>query len=185
MRVVALKRNLMTGASAADEWGNTGQPHRSSFRPASVNVMVNAELRTLHAADGTPVCNVSFDLSAQQLHAAARAAEAIRLERHRHEALSTDDVLALRELTGISDELHQLAEHGAHATVVLPLARFVALHDALAEWVHAAEERGWMREDDQEIHPLVAALLDPMASLREDALHAVLGDSAHAADHNG
>jgi hypothetical protein len=144
--------------------------------------MVNAELRTLHAADGTPVCNVSFDLSAEQLHAAARAAEAIRLQRHRHEALSTDDVLALRELTGLSDELHQLADQGAHATVVLPLARFVALHDALSEWIAAADERGWMREDDQAIHPFVAALLDPMASLRADALHAVLGEAARAAD---
>src|SRR3954451_23674257 len=149
------ERNLMGGGSSVDNWGTTLNVARSSFRPASVNVMVNAELRTLHAADGTPVCNVSFDLSAQQLHAAARAAEAIRLERHRHAALSTDDVLALRELTGLSDELHLLAEHGAHATVVLPLARFVALHDALGEWVHAADERGWMREDDQEIYPLV------------------------------
>jgi hypothetical protein len=145
-------------------------------------VMVNAELRTLHTADGTPVCNVSFDLSAQQLHAAARAAEAVRLERHRHQALSTDDVLALRELTGLSDELHTLAEHGAHANVVLPLARFVALHDALVEWVHAAEDRGWMREEDAEIHPFVAALIDPMAALRQDALHAVLGDASRAAD---
>ncbi len=144
--------------------------------------MVNAELRTLHAADGTPVCNVSFDLSAQQLHATAGAAEAMRLHRHRHQALSTDDVLALRELTGLSDELHMLADQGAHATVVLPLARFVALHDALSEWIAAADERGWMREDDQEIYPLVAALLDPMASLRADALHAVLGEAARAAD---
>ena len=144
--------------------------------------MVNAELRTLHAADGTPVCNVSFDLSAQQLHAAARAAEAVRLERHRHQELSTDDVLALRELTGLSDELHMLAEQDAHATVILQLARFVALHDALSEWLAAADERGWMREDDQAIHPLVAALIDPMASLRADALHAVLGESARAAD---
>ncbi|HEV7494456.1 hypothetical protein [Baekduia sp.] len=143
--------------------------------------MVNAELRTLHAADGTPVCNVSFDLSAEQLHATARAAEAIRLERHRHQALSTDDVLALRELTGLSDELHMLADHGANATVILQLARFVALHDALSEWIAAADERGWMREDDQAIHPLVAALLDPMASLRADALHAVLGEAARAA----
>jgi hypothetical protein len=144
--------------------------------------MVNAELRTLHAADGTPVCNVSFDLSAEQLHATARAAEAIRLERHRHQALSTDDVLALRELTGLSDELHMLADQGAHATVILQLARFVALHDALSEWLAAAEQRGWMREDDQAIHPLVAALIDPMASLRADALHAVLGEAARAAD---
>ena len=144
--------------------------------------MVNAELRTLHAADGTPVCNVSFDLSAQQLHAAARAAEAIRLERHRHQALSTDDVLALRELTGLSDELHMLADQGANATVILQLARFVALHDALSEWIAAADERGWMREDDAAIHPFVAALIDPMASLRADALHAVLGEAARAAD---
>jgi hypothetical protein len=147
--------------------------------------MVNAELRTLHAADGTPVCNVSFDLSAEQLKTTARAAEATRLE-HRHLELSTDDVLALRELTSISDELHTLADHGANATLVLPLGRFAALHDALTEWVHAADARGWMREDDAAAYPFVAALIDPMASLRADALHAVLGaadaDAAGAAD---
>ncbi len=144
--------------------------------------MVNAEIRTLHAADGTPVCNVSFDLSAQQLAAAAQVVEAVRLLRHQNAELSTDDVLALRELTGVSDELHRLAEAGAHGTVVLPLARFAALHDALTEWVHVADERGWMREDDAAVHPVIAALLDPMAALREDALHAVLGESAHAHD---
>jgi hypothetical protein len=172
----------MPHGSLVDNRGTTVPSPRLSSRAASVTTMVNAELRTLHAADGTPVCNVSFDLSAEQLHAAARAAEAVRLERHRHEALSTDDVLALRELTGLSDELHMLAEHGANATVVLPLARFVALHDALVEWVHAAEDRGWMREEDQAIHPFVAALIDPMASLRRDALHAVLGESSQPAD---
>lgn len=142
--------------------------------------MVNEEIHTLHDADGTPVCNVSFDLSAAQLAAAARAVEAIRLERHRHLELSTDDVLALRELTGLSDELHRLAEHGANGTVVLQLARFVALHDALAEWLQTMADRGWMREDDEAIHPLVAALVDPMASLRADALQAVLGTGAEA-----
>ena len=34
-----------------------------------------------------------------------------------------------------------------------------------------------MREEDAETHPYVAALIDPMASLRADALHAVLGAS--------
>jgi hypothetical protein len=142
--------------------------------------MVNAEVRTLLEADGTPVCNVSFDLSAGQLGAAARAVEAVRLERHRGQALSTDDVLALRELTSVSDELHGLAEHGGHAMLVLPLARFVALHDALGEWAHAGEERGWMREEDREPHVIIDALLDPMASLRAEALHAVLGEGAQA-----
>jgi hypothetical protein len=146
--------------------------------------MVNAEIRTLHAADGTPVCNVSFDLSAQQIAAAVQAVDAIRLHRHQNAELSTDDVLALRELTGVSDELHRLAEGEAHATLVLPLARFVALHDALTEWVHLHDDRGWMREDDAAIHAVIAALIDPMASLRADALHAVLGGdpSAHAHD---
>src|SRR3954453_1934600 len=135
--------------------------------PASVIVMVNAEIRTLHAADGTPVCNVSFDLSAQQVAAGAQAVDARRLHRHQNAELSTDDVLALRELTGLSDELHRLAEAEANATLALPLARFAALHDALTEWVHLADERGWMREDDAAIHPMIAALIDPMASLRE------------------
>src|SRR4051794_39819091 len=132
--------------------------------------MVNSELRTLHEADGTPVCNVSFDLSAQQLEAAWHAVEAVRVHRHRGQEMSTDDVLALRELTGVSDELHRLAGHGAHATVVLPLARFAALHDALVEWVAHRDDRGWMREDESERMPIVEALLDPMANLRAEAL---------------
>jgi hypothetical protein len=161
--------------------GNNPESGRASFQPASVNAtMVNEEIRTLHDADGNPVCNVSFDLSAAQLAAAARAVEAVRIARHRHQELSTDDVLALRALTGLSDELHRLAEPGANGTVVLPLARFVALHDALAEWLHAMQEQGWMREEDEAIHPLIAALVDPMASLRADALHAVLGAGAEA-----
>jgi hypothetical protein len=144
--------------------------------------MVNAEIRTLHAADGTPVCNVSFDLSAQQLAAAVRAVDAIRLHRHQNAELSTDDVLALRELTGVSDELHRLAEAEAHATLVLPLARFAALHDALTEWVGLADDRGWMREDDAEAYPYVTAMIDPMASLRADALHAALADAPAPAE---
>lgn len=140
--------------------------------------MVNREVRILHDADGTPVANVSFDLSADQLAATARVVEAVRLERHQNLELSTDDVLAMRELTGVSDELHRLAEHGAHGTVVLPLARFSALHDALSEWVHGADERGWMREDDVAAYPMIDALLVPMGDLRTEALHAILGDGA-------
>lgn len=146
--------------------------------------MVNAEIRTLHAADGTPVCNVSFDLSAMQVSAAVQAVDATRLHRHQNAELSTDDVLALRELTSVSDELHRLAEGAANATVVLPLARFTALHDAVGEWVHLHDDRGWMREDDAAVHPVVAALLDPMAALRADALHAVLGDSSETHEHD-
>jgi hypothetical protein len=157
-----------------------------------VRSMVNSEVRILHDADGTPVANVSFDLSAEQLSATARVAEEVRIARHRNHELSTDDVLAMRELTGVSDELHRLAEHGAHGTVVLPLARFSALHDALSEWVHDVDERGWMRGEDAAVHPMIDGLLGPMADLRAEALHAVLGEgtphddgSAHEAGWHG
>jgi hypothetical protein len=143
--------------------------------------MVNPELHTLHDADGLPVCNVSFDLSADQIASAAFVVEAVRLERHRHETLSTDDVLALRQLTGLSDELHGLAEQHAHAGLLLTLARFTALHDALVEWIHAADERGWMRDEDREHYARIDALLDPMGQLRADALQAVLGAGAEQA----
>lgn len=137
--------------------------------------MVNAEIHTLHEPDGTPVCNVAFDLSADQLRAAARATGDIRTERHRGAELTTDDVLALRELTGVCDELDRLADQAGHATVVLPLARLSALHDALGEWVSGRAERGWMREEEAEAFPVVEAILAPMTAVRADALQTVLG----------
>jgi hypothetical protein len=142
--------------------------------------MVNTAIHTLHDPDGTPVCNAAFDLSAEQLRAAGHAAGEVRLERHRGAELGIDEVLALRELTGVCDELDRLGEAGAHATVVLPLARLVTLHDALGEWVATRDERGWMREADGEAFPLVDALLAPMASLRADGLQATLGSDAPA-----
>jgi hypothetical protein len=142
--------------------------------------MVNPELHTLHDADGHPVTNVSFDLSADQLASVAHVVEAVRLERHRDEALSTDDVLALRELTSLSDQLHGLAEQRAHAGLLLTLARFTALHDALSDWIHAADERGWMRDEDREHHARVAAMLEPMAQLRAEAVRSALAQRTEA-----
>ncbi len=140
--------------------------------------MVNAEILMLREPDGTPVCNVAFDLSAEQLRAAAHGAGEIRTERHRGQELATDDVLALRALTSVVDELDALSAASGHSTMTMPLARMVALHDALDEWVRTRTDRGWLREADEETHPVVAALLAPMGSLRADAVRATL--DAHA-----
>jgi|HigsolmetaAR205D_1030408.scaffolds.fasta_scaffold26680_1 hypothetical protein len=142
--------------------------------------MVNAEIRTLREADGTPVCNVSFDLSAAQLSAAALAVDAVRIRRHRGRELTTDEALALREMTAVSDELHRLAEQEAHANLVLPLARFSLLHDALVEWVQEVEGRGWMRDEESAALPVLREMLEPMRELRAKALRAVLGAECHA-----
>jgi hypothetical protein len=147
---------------------------RSRYR----GVVVHAEILMLRDPEGAPVCNVAFDLSAEQLSAAAHAASEIRTERHRGATLSTDDVLAMRELTGVVDELAGYAEAQGHKTVTLPLARMVALHDALDEWLATRELRGWMRGADETAHPLVAAMVGPMGALRADAVRATL--EAHA-----
>src|SRR3712207_5696581 len=136
--------------------------------------MVNVEIQMLQAPDGTPVCNTAFDLSGGQLEAASHAVGEIVLERHRGQALETDDVLALRELTGVRDELDRLLGAGGHARVVLPLGRFSALHDALDEWVVSRNDRGWGRKADEDALPLLTALLTPRAALRREALAATL-----------
>ena len=140
--------------------------------------MVNGDILMLRDPDGSPVCNAAFDLSAEQLHAAAHAAGEIRTERHRGLELSTDDVLALRRLTSVVDELDALSAASGHSTMTMPLARMVALHDALDEWVRTRTDRGWLREADEETHPVVAALLLPMGSLRADAVRATLDANA-------
>ncbi len=142
--------------------------------------MVNAEIGTLLAPDGTPVTNVAFDLSAMQLAACAHAVAEVLLERHRGATLDVDGVLALRELTALRDELDRLAAAEGHATLVLPLARFIALHDALDEWVVGRTGSDRLREADAEALPVAGALLAPMAELRRDALAAALGASARA-----
>lgn len=142
--------------------------------------MVNAEIQQLHEPDGTPVCNVAFDLSADQLTASSHAIGEMLVERHRGQALEIDDVLALRELTGVRDELGMLAEAGGHAHLVMTLARFIALHDALDEYVCTRGGRDWAREADREALPFTGALLGPMSELRAEALAAILGTSESA-----
>ena len=139
--------------------------------------MVNEEIQQLHEPDGTPVCNVGFDLSAAQLSAASHALGEMLIERHRGQALDIDDVLALRQLTSVRDEFQTLADADANARLTLTLGRFIALHDAVDEYVVTRTGRDWLRDADRDALPFVGALLGPMATLRADALAAVLGSS--------
>lgn len=136
--------------------------------------MVNAEIRMLEAVDGTPVANASFDLSKEQVRAAALACAAVRLERHRGEALELDGVLALRALTSLCDELERLADSDAHAHVVMPLADVVLLHEVVQEWVARRSGRDALNEADTAALPLMAALLPPLADVRERGVNAAL-----------
>lgn len=139
--------------------------------------MVNAEIHTLQDPDGAPVTNVGFDLSSDQLSATAYATGEMLVERHRGQALEIDDVLALRQLTSVRDELQVLADAGAHAHLTMTLGRFIALHDAADEYVITRTGRDWLRDADREALPLVGALIGPMGDLRADALTSALTHS--------
>jgi hypothetical protein len=78
----------------------------------------------------------------------------------------------------VRDELQILADAGGHAHLTMPLARFIALHDAVDEWVVSRTGRDWLRDDDRDALPFNGALLGPMADLRADAVAAVLASSS-------
>jgi hypothetical protein len=73
--------------------------------------MQNAHIDISRGLDGERVVLACFDLREDELAAAARAVAATAAERYRTPRISADDVLELRELTALKDEL----EHGTRA----------------------------------------------------------------------
>jgi hypothetical protein len=142
--------------------------------------MLNARVDTSTNPDGTPLVQACFDLSDAEVAACAHAVGAARTERFRHEELSADDVLAMRELTALADELGLLAAHKSAVTLTLRPARLVALRDALEAFVAARDEAGFTREEDREAYACAQALAAPLADLSAEALRAALDASAHA-----
>jgi hypothetical protein len=71
--------------------------------------MQHAHIDISRGLDGERVVLACLDLREDELAAAARAVAATAAERYRTPRISADDVLELRELTALKDEL----EHGA------------------------------------------------------------------------
>jgi hypothetical protein len=65
--------------------------------------------------EGEPVVHACFDLRQDEVAAAAHAVRAIAAERFRTSSMSADEVLELRELTALADELAPGAELGGPA----------------------------------------------------------------------
>jgi hypothetical protein len=138
--------------------------------------MVNAHVDISQGLDGEPVVLACFDLGEDQLAASAHAVNAVG-DRFRAAELSVDDVLELRELTALSDELADLALRPGMRTVVLRPARLTVYRDALASFVETRDEAEWVREEDREALARVRALLYPLEDLCGEALRAALGGS--------
>ena len=136
--------------------------------------MINARIDTTKDLDGHAVVLACFDLTEGEAAAAAHVVAAIRAERYRTAEMSTDDVLEMRELTAIADELSHVAARGAASSLVLPPARLTALRHALEAFITGRDDADWVRDEDREPLSVARTLLWPIADLCEDALRAAL-----------
>jgi hypothetical protein len=137
--------------------------------------MEHARIDISQDLDGDAVVHACFDLSPEELAAAAHAVAATSGERFRITELSADDVVEMRELTALSDELGDLSR-GA-STVVLKPARLSALRDAVAVFVESRERAEWIREEDRQPLALLREMLFPLEQLSSEATRAALSPS--------
>jgi hypothetical protein len=140
--------------------------------------MEHARIDISQDLDGDAVVHACFDLSPEELAAAAHAVAATTGERFRISELSSDDVLELRELTALTDELGELS--GGASTVVLKPARLSALRDAVTIFVESRERAEWIREEDRQPLALLREMLFPLEQLSAEATRAALSPSQRA-----
>ncbi len=136
--------------------------------------MLHARIDSTQGLDGEPVVLAVFDLGQQEIGAAAHAVRVMAAERFRTASMTVDDVLELRELTALADELSDHARHEGMRTLVMRPARLSAWRHALEYFVTSRDEAEWMREEDREPLAVVRGLLWPLEELAADAMRAAL-----------
>lgn len=114
---------------------------------------------------------VIFDLGPEQAGAAAHAVRVIRDVRYRTAEMSADDVLAMRDMTALADELGELQTLDGRSHVRATVARLGVLRGALDEFARGEHLE---REGDAEARPVVFSLVDAVVDLHADAVHAAL-----------
>jgi hypothetical protein len=155
--------------------------------------MQNAHIDISKGLDGEHVVFVCFDLREDEIAAAARAVEATKSERYRTPRIEADDVIGMRELTALADELgHALPPveptDGAPPTegeqaigkMVFRPARVSVLRDAVAAFVESRDEAEWVSAEDREPLALLREMLIPLEQLCADAMRAALSPESHA-----
>src|ERR1700754_3748317 len=140
--------------------------------------MLNAHIDISQGLDGEAVVLACFDLGAEEVSASAPAVRVTAAERFRTASMSTDDVLELRELTALGDELDDLHREPGMRSIVMRPARLNAWRDALTHFVESREDAEWAREDDRAALPAARALLWPLEDLCAEAMRAALSPPA-------
>ena len=139
--------------------------------------MERARIDISQDLDGHPVVYACFDLAHEQIAAAAHAVAASAAERFRITEVSADEVLELRELTALADELRELS--GGASTVVLRPARLSMLLDAVSRFIETRERADWIREEDHQPLALLREMLFPLEQLNAEATRTALSPNEH------
>jgi hypothetical protein len=136
--------------------------------------MLHTRIDISEGVDGEPVVQACFDLGDAEIAASAHAVAVRSGERFRTASLSVDDVLELRELTALVEELRDIARRPGISTVVLRPARLSAYCDAVAWFVASRDEAEWIGEADREPLARLRGLRAPLEELCAQALRAAL-----------
>jgi hypothetical protein len=123
--------------------------------------------------EGEPVVLACFDLGDEQIAASSHAVAAMAVERFRLVSMSVDDVVELRELTALADELADPAPPGMRTLVLRP-ARLSVFRDSVAQFIETRDEAEWIREEDREPLARLRGMLAPLEELCAEALRAAL-----------
>src|SRR3954454_14165572 len=140
--------------------------------------MNHARLDITRGLDGEAVVLACADMGEDEISASAHAVQLISNERFRNAEMSTDDVLELRELTALADELADHESRQGIRTVVMRPSRLNAWRDALTHFVETRDAAEWMRDEDREPLARVRGLLWPLGDLCADAMRAALNPPA-------
>ena len=108
--------------------------------------MLHPRLDISHDLEGEPIVLACFDLGGAEIAAASHAVAAVAGERFRLADMAVDDVLELRELTALADELADQDPQPGMRTLVLRPARLSALRDSVALFIETRDEAEWIRE---------------------------------------
>jgi hypothetical protein len=135
--------------------------------------MKRAHVDISKGLEGEPVVFACFDLNAEQIAASTHAIAVASAERYRRSAMSADDVLRLRELMALADDLGEIVP--GMRTVVLRPARLAVYRDAIAHFVDIRDGAEWIRAEDREQLALVRGLLLGLDQLYDEAVRAALG----------
>jgi hypothetical protein len=171
-------RQRIGGVGLTPLWVVALVPRLSEADNVITRLMLNARIDITQGLDGEPVVLACFDLGGEELGASAQAVRATVAERFRTASMSTDDVLELRELTALADELTDLALEPGMRSIVMRPARLSAWRDALTHFVDSLEDADWARAEDREALPGARALLWPLGDLCADAMRAALSPPA-------